>query len=83
MEQQVSEGFEDPQKRISVKRSKDVQERINEERRMAVVTTKEILQANIFSPLFNARQNNVTFDIPPPISEPLMEAKDAMDAMEE
>ncbi|RHZ77453.1 hypothetical protein Glove_177g36 [Diversispora epigaea] len=64
MKQQISEEFEFPQKRIIIKRSKNIQERINEEKRRVVNKATKILQ-----PLFNSRQNKVTFDMPPPISE--------------
>ena len=50
MKRQISEESEisPPRKRIIIKRSKDVQERINEERRMAVVKANEILLVNIY-----------------------------------
>ncbi|RHZ59073.1 hypothetical protein Glove_365g221 [Diversispora epigaea] len=64
MKRQISEESEVPQRRIIFKRSKDVQERINEEKRRVVDKATEILQ-----PLFNSRQNKMTFAIPPPISE--------------
>ncbi|CAG8474963.1 992_t:CDS:2 [Diversispora eburnea] len=67
MKRQISELSEVPRKRIFIKRSKDVQERINEERRMAIDKANEILR-----PLFNARKNKVTFAMPPPISEVLI-----------
>ncbi|RHZ88962.1 hypothetical protein Glove_19g117 [Diversispora epigaea] len=49
---------------ICGKRSKNVQERINEEKRMVVDKATEILH-----PLFNLRQNKMTFDILPLVSE--------------
>ncbi|RHZ55889.1 hypothetical protein Glove_410g61 [Diversispora epigaea] len=70
MKRQISEESEfSPRKRIVIKRSKEVQERINEERRMAVVKANEILL-----PLFNSRKNKVTFEIPP-ISEVLIKKR--------
>ncbi|RHZ82548.1 hypothetical protein Glove_109g403 [Diversispora epigaea] len=64
MKRQISEESEVPQKRIIIKRSKDVQERMNEKKRWVVDKATEILR-----PLFNSRQNKMTFAIPPPISE--------------
>ncbi|RHZ76657.1 hypothetical protein Glove_194g172 [Diversispora epigaea] len=64
MKQQISEESEVPQKKIFIKRTKNVQERINKEKRRVVDKATEILQ-----PLFSSRQNKMTFDIPPPISE--------------
>ncbi|RHZ72121.1 hypothetical protein Glove_246g14 [Diversispora epigaea] len=49
---------------ICGKRSKNVQERINEEKRMVVDKATKILR-----PLFNLRQNKMTFDILPLVSE--------------
>ncbi|RHZ89245.1 hypothetical protein Glove_17g4 [Diversispora epigaea] len=70
MKRQISEESEfSPRKRIVIKRSKEVQERINEERRMAVVKANEILL-----PLFNSRKNKATFEIPP-ISEVLIKKR--------
>ncbi|RHZ69130.1 hypothetical protein Glove_290g51 [Diversispora epigaea] len=76
MKRQISEVSEEsevscPRKRIIIKRSKDVQERINEERRMAVVKANEILL-----PLFNSRKNKVTFETPPPISKVLIKKRE-------
>ncbi|RHZ71649.1 hypothetical protein Glove_256g29 [Diversispora epigaea] len=64
MKRQISEEFEVLQKRKIIKRSKNIQEGINEEKRRVVNKATEILQ-----PLFNSRQNKVTFYMPPPISE--------------
>ncbi|CAG8493443.1 10772_t:CDS:2 [Diversispora eburnea] len=61
MKRQISEGCEVPRKRIFIKRSKEVQERINEERRMAVIKANEILQ--------------VPFSTPPPISKVLLKKR--------
>ncbi|RHZ88260.1 hypothetical protein Glove_24g62 [Diversispora epigaea] len=54
-------------RRIIIKRSKDVQERINKERRKSVKKTNEI-----FQPLFNNTRQNKAFSVPPPISEVLI-----------
>ncbi|RHZ86012.1 hypothetical protein Glove_57g14 [Diversispora epigaea] len=54
-------------RRIIIKRSKDVQERINKERRKSVKKTNEI-----FQPLFNNKRQNKAFSVPPPISEVLI-----------
>ncbi|RHZ46364.1 hypothetical protein Glove_624g29 [Diversispora epigaea] len=57
------------QKRVIIKRSKDVQEKINEKRRVVDKATE------ILRPLFNSRQNKMTFTMPPPISEPLFNTR--------
>ncbi|RHZ87906.1 hypothetical protein Glove_29g75 [Diversispora epigaea] len=65
-----SEESEVPKKRIIIKRSKEVQKRINEKKRSAVEKANKILW-----PLFNSRQNKMTFDMPPPISEVLIKKR--------